>query len=360
MNVDRYSGKGIGRRELLRRSAAALALAPVSGWPRPIRATRVLTVYLGGGISHLDTFDPKLAAPSQHRGPYGTIPTRTPGVRFADPMARLARCSGLFALCRSQVTGTDQHETAAQWMLTGRYGDMRGGDHPAIGSLIARVLGPIGSAAGNVAVPRAHAFTWELGGPAWLGREYDSVGAAPDDLGPAADSDLDRYGRGALGRQALAARRLLERGARFVLLNQGGWDAHADLARHYDMALPALDRSIAALLQDLHASGLLDETLVVMAGDFGRAPRINSHGGRDHWAHAASMLIAGAGVRGGQVIGATDAAGAGVTERPIRPAEIAATIYHALGIEPRSLVRGPDGGQRVLLPQGDPIHELWG
>lgn len=407
----------------LLRLEAAQAAERVAG---KAKAKNVLLIYLGGGITHHDSMDPKPEAPQEIRGKYGTIPTTIPGIRFSDKMTELAKCTDLFALCRSQVTGSDHHETAAQWVLTGNYGVMQGGDYPSIGSIVTHELPPLNTLPPYVAVPKNHSFTWELGKAAWLGERYESfksgnpgdanwkvpnlslLADVPQDrlnrregmlkaidnlarrvessdqlssmdtfyqrasqmilssearqafdLTKETDKVRDTYGRDFWGAQALLSRRLLEGGVRFVLCCQGGWDHHSNIFPACDNALPRLDKSIATLLRDMKERGLLEETLVAMYGEFGRTSKINKDNGRDHWGNAGVMLFAGAGVRGGQVIGVTDERGEYVTERPIRPPEIAATIYSALGIDYQKTLVTPQGRPVAILPDCEPVKELW-
>ncbi len=393
---------------------------------RKTKAKNVLLIYLGGGLTHHDTFDPKPNAPQEIRGKYGTIPTGLAGVKFSSMMPEMAKITDIFALCRSQVTGSDHHETAAQWMLTGNYGVMQGGDYPSIGSVVTHETDPLNTLPSYVAVPKNHSFTWELGKAAWLGERFESFKAgnvgdknwkvpnlslladvpqdrlnrrqkmlqAVDSLAKRIDGsdqissmdtfyqratqmilssearqafDLSKedektqelYGKDSWGRQALLSRRLIEGGVRFVLLGQGGWDMHGKIFEACDRDLPRLDKSIAVLLKDMKQRGLLDETLVAMYGDFGRTSKINKDAGRDHWGNAGVMLFAGAGVRGGQVIGETDERGEYVTSRPIRPPEVAATIYSALGIDYEKTLLTPQSRPVAILPDCEPIHELW-
>ena len=413
---------GLTLPDLLRLEAARAAEKTA----QKTRAKNVLLIYLGGGLTHHDTMDPKPDAPQEIRGKYGVIPTTIAGVKFSSMMPELAKCTDIFALCRSQVTGSDHHETAAQWMLTGNYGVMQGGDYPSIGAIVTHETTPLNTLPPYVAIPKNHSFTWELGKAAWLGERYESFksGACGDanwkvpnlsllsdvpqerlnrregmlktidnlarrveasdqlssmdsfyqratqmilssearqafDLSKETDKVRDTYGRDFWGNQALLARRMVEANVRFVLLCQGGWDAHSNIFPSCDKSLPGFDRSVAALLRDMEQRGLLKDTLVAMYGDFGRTSKINKDNGRDHWGNAGVMLFAGAGIRGGQEIGTTDERGEYVTERPIRPPEIAATIYSALGIDYEKVLYTPQNRPVRILPECEPIKELW-
>src|SRR5205085_52506 len=147
---------------------------------------------------------------------------------------------------------------------------------------------------------------------------------------------------------------------RFATVNFGGWDHHARIWEGLGRKLPELDVGLSALLEDLEQRGLLATTLVAVFGEFGRTPRINREVGRDHWAPTGSLLFAGAGVRGGQVIGATDRQGAYVTRRPIPPADVAYTIYEAVGVDPHRWLMHPEGRPIEILDCGEPVREIFG
>jgi hypothetical protein len=174
----------------------------------------------------------------------------------------------------------------------------------------------------------------------------------------------DRYGRNTYGQSVLLARRLVEAGVRFVTVYYsrgiGGWDTHKDnFPTLKNSRLPHTDQSVSALLEDLHVRGLLDETLVYWTGDFGRTPKINKDAGRDHWPQCQTVLMAGGGIRGGQVYGASDAFGARPVDRPLRPDDITATLFHALGLDPETIIY--DQLHRPMpISAGRPIHALFG
>src|SRR4029077_18561399 len=151
----------------------------------------------------------------------------------------------------------------------------------------------------------------------------------------------DRYGRTTFGQSCLMARRLVESGVRFVTVNYGGWDHHAKVFESLDRKQPELDQGLSALIEDMHARGLLADTLVTVFGEFGRTPKINKDAGRDHWAPAASLLFAGARVKPGQAIGATDKDGAYATKQPMAPADVAWTVLSSLGIDPHKHLYTP-------------------
>jgi hypothetical protein len=392
---------------------------------RKARAKSVLLVYLGGGLSHHDSFDPKPDAPPEIRGKYTTLDTCVPGLRVSEMLPRMAKVMNRLTLVRSGAHNNDHHETATNWVLCGRFGSAFG-DYPAMGAVVAHELGFAGKLPPYVAIPRNPSFTWELGKSAFLGGRYESFKTGDpnaadfkvQDVSPAEalmpqrvqrrqtllqavdglakqvegndqirtydefhqraaamilsseargafaidkepDRLRDRYGRHTFGQSCLLARRLIEGGVRFITVNFGGWDHHAKIWDGLGRHLPQFDQGFSALLDDLHERGLLADTLVLAFGEFGRTPKINKDVGRDHWGPAASLLFAGAGVRGGQVLGQTDKQGAYVTRRPVAPADLACTVFEALGIDPHKALVTPDGRPVEILDKGETVKELY-
>jgi uncharacterized protein (DUF1501 family) len=181
------------------------------------------------------------------------------------------------------------------------------------------------------------------------------------DMDRESDKTREAYGRTPFGQSCLLARRLIEAGVHFVTVTDGGWDTHQNNFKSLkERKLPVLDRAYAALLQDLHARGLLETTLVVWFGDFGRTPKINPSAGRDHWATAGVACMGGGGVRTGEVVGATNALGEVVVDSPAAPQDLAATIYHALGVPLHTWYHTQDGRPVELVPEGKPIRQLVG
>jgi hypothetical protein len=388
------------------------------------RAKSVILVYLGGGISHHDSFDPKPDAPDDIRGKYKSIPTTVPGLRIGEKLPLMARIMDKIALVRSGAHNNDHHETATNWVMSGRFGTAFG-DYPAIGAVVAHESGFIGNLPAYVAVPRNPSFTWELGKSAYLGGRYESFKAgdpsqpnykvqdltaegvgiqqierretllkAVDGLAKRVEGNdqiatydefqaraqqmvlstearrafaidreseklRDRYGRSTAGQSMLLARRLVEAGVRFVTVNYGGWDHHAKIFDNLDKKLPEFDRGVSALIEDMHTRGTLADTLVVVMGEFGRTPKFNKDAGRDHWAPAASLVFAGAGVKPGLVLGKTEKHGAYVVQRPVAPADVAFTIFDSLGIDPHKQLVAPDGRPIEILDKGEPVSELF-
>jgi len=168
----------------------------------------------------------------------------------------------------------------------------------------------------------------------------------------------DRYGRHQYGQSALLARRLVEAGSSCVTINTGYWDHHDKIKEGLAQHLPPLDRAIAILVEDLHQRGMLDDVLIYCAGEFGRTPLINGHAGRDHWANCFTVLLGGGGLRGGQVVGASEKFGGEPTERPMMPLDVLATIYHAMGIPLTTHYKDSTGRPVSIVDAGKPIHEL--
>jgi hypothetical protein len=459
----------LNRRDLLRIGSLSIAgsllpgdvrVAASSSSRRSARARSVIFLWMGGGVTHLESFDPKPEAPEEVRGTLDTIQTPLAGVRFAEVMPHLARQLPRMALVRSFSHDSNDHFLSQVYMLSGRRVTLAQiTTEPNIGSIVSKLHGPRAGFPGYIAVPgtmRPGPPPYNLFTGGWLGRQYApfSTGGTPRnedftarvpeaaeedfnqqglqtpvgvdsgrlsgrqtlrqrleerlrtwDANGAADAldrqyqdafnmliapavrralDLrqepapvrDLYGRTKIGQRCLLARRLVEGGARFVMVDYGYdpefgnlWDNHRVAVQNQphicDIAklpyhLAGTDRACAALIEDLHVRGLLEETLVVFLTEFGRTPRINRLGGRDHWGSAGSIFFAGGGTRGGQVIGGTDRYGAVPTGTPHGPADVAATIYHAIGIEPETLLFDRQHRPLPVLPQGEPIPGVFG
>jgi hypothetical protein len=323
------------------------------------RAQNVIFIFLGGGLSQLESFDPKPAAPLEMRGLFPAIATSVPGLFVSDRLPRTSLLMDQLALIRSGTHGCDQHETAANYVLSGRLGSPFG-DYPAIGAVVTHQLKPLSTLPPYVAIPANPYGQWELGKSGFLGSAYESYRAGnPHHDGYPKCNHLsleaakhfavdrepvrlrDRYGRHTFGQSCLLARRLIEQGVHFVTVSCGGWDLHANLWPAMEQRLTEFDQGFSTLLTDLGTRGLLEQTLVVVSSEFGRSPKINSKGGRDHWPAAASLLFAGAGVQGGRVIGATDRHGTTVIDRPVTPEDVACTVFESMGIDSRSTLAAP-------------------
>ena len=375
-----HPSSGLSRRDFLRTGslsagAAALSLSGANAAGREDR--QCIFLMLVGGPSQIDTWDPKPDAPSNVRGPFSAIATRVPGIRLAEPFPLMARSIEQFAIVRSlHHAAAPIHETGHQLVQTGRL--FRGGiEQPHYGAVVSHLASQPSNAHPFVVLPGPIGHTGVSvshgQGAAWLGTRHEPSYCSQFDLNSESAALRDRYGRNRFGEACLQARRLIEQGTRFVtvnmfdtVFNEITWDCHADggslpatLDDYRDTLGPMFDRAFTALLEDLRQRGLLSSTLVVATGEFGRTPQLNPRGGRDHWPGVWSALLAGAGVRGGQVVGASDRLGGEPKDRPVTPAELAATIYHALGLNPASQLSTP-AGQLMPLADAEPIRELFG
>lgn len=424
----------IGRRSLLQ--AGALGLAGMS-WPEILearthspgfstdgfgRAKQCILLFMWGGPSQIDTFDPKPNAPAEVRGPFATIPTNVPGIDFSEHFHRTASHADKLCVFRSLTHDDPAHLSSVHTVLTGHLPPVNKSDAvppsdrdtPHIGCVIGKFRSSPNAVPSCITMPWIVSHPAAPGGQApgqhsgWLGHNHDPFlitgdpnqpswkvpgltlidGQSPERLGSrqallysinqqrrmaeqtgigeqltahqqqafrlltsaavrgafdlqqeSAES-RDRYGRHIHGQCVLLARRLIDHGVPFVTVNwhndgQNFWDTHGDNFRRLERDLiPPSDQALAALLEDLSRSGKLDETLVVWVGEFGRGPKINGSSGREHHPRCYSGLMAGGGIRGGQIYGASDRIAEYPAEKPIAPQNLTATMYHALGFEP--------------------------
>jgi uncharacterized protein (DUF1501 family) len=384
------------------------------------RDLNCILLFLVGGPSQLDTWDPKPNAPDKVRGPFRPIRSNIPGIQLAETFPLMAKMADRFALIRSvHHDAAPIHETGHQLLQTGRLAQA-GVEHPHFGSVVLALRGhrtadappfvvlptPIAETGVNVGHGQGagylgvrHEPVVVRGDPtsAGLAAAVDAAHRACDASGDRSEADAvafdpvfsgrakqafhlaeesvgvrDRYGPTTFGQSCLLARRLVEAGVRLVTVNMFEtvfdnvtWDCHADggalsttLDDYRRMLCPMFDSAYTTLLDDLRQRGMLDTTLVLAMGEFGRTPQLNPRGGRDHWPGCWSVLFAGAGVRGGQVIGASDATGAEPSDRPVTPAELAASVYRGLGLEPATRLSGPDGSS-FALADAAPVAELF-
>ena len=371
-------------------AAAALSLPALSsriGAPQP--AQSCITILLVGSPGQLDTWDMKPAAPSQIRGPFRPISTNVPGIEICEHFPQMARLADRYALVRSlHHAGPPLHEPGQRLLLTGQ--DFGPGDEqPYCGSVIAKVLGSHNDLPTAVLLPGPLRDTGAGGlhgqTAAHLGASYEpwspgtASGCVSASLAQAFDLETepaalrDRYGFHSLGRNLLIARRLLERGVRHVLINQFStvfdslsWDMHANggklnvsLADYRRLLCPQFDQAFSALLVDLEARGLLSETIVPVLSEMGRTPKLNSRGGRDHHPGVWTNLIAGGPIRGGQALGSSDRHGGEPHDRPVSPAEMLATVYHAMGVDLATDRISDRQGNLVPLVAARPVAELF-
>lgn len=396
----------------------------------------VILIWLSGGPSQLDTWDPKPAAPAEVRGPFGSIATKVPGVRISEHFPLQATIADRLALIRSVDCKASIDHFPAPMQAGNAFAqrskvDPHIGTHPSMGSVAARFRGPNDPAMpAFVGMADLNLFFADVLGAGPLGGAYDaadatqlegrftlprgvSVARAQDraqlcrefdqlrhDL-DAGDSiarmehyhrqaleivvsekaqrafrlDLepgrvrDAYGRNSFGEKTLLARRLVEAGVTFVTVSPifGYFDNHGDdvvwggLVKGLKPLLPKLDKAIYALITDLEARGLLDDTLVLAMGEFGRSPTFSQRGtgGREHWSNCMSMLVAGGGLTHGQVVGSTDSKGGDVKDGRVTPSDLGATVYRHLGIDLDSQWTDPQGRPHPIITEnGRPIPGL--
>ncbi len=412
------------------------------------KAKSCILIWLDGGPSHLETFDPKPDAPAEVRGPLETIGTTIPGIRLGECLPHTAKVMEHVALIRSVTSPLGEHQFGTHYMMTG-YKPTPVLDYPTFGAVCSHLTDGSSVLPTNIAVPHfkvggagmtgqgflpAHHQPFSSGGdpakpnfqvrdldyfPGVTGNRIDrrmkfiqamngfrTVGGQTEystadgaDLGKAADvvdrvassssadPDLKRafelmrsddakaafdlrqesdsvrssYGRKTIGQSCLVARRLVERGVPFVTVNHKGWDTHSQLVTRLKDGfagsktplglVPSLDQALGSLIEDLNQRGMLEETLVLVMGEFGRTPKLNISAGRDHWPRVFSVLMAGGGVRGGQVIGRSDAIGESPSDRAVTPSDLAASTYTLLGIDPATELQTPDGRPVRLTPR---------
>tara|TARA_R110002049_G_scaffold82652_10_gene210152 strand:+ start:100 stop:1464 length:1365 start_codon:yes stop_codon:yes gene_type:complete len=419
----------------------------VAGLPQTSKQQSVVMVYLPGGPTQFETFDPKPDAPSEIRGSFAATQSRVPGVQFCELLPELSKIADKFSVVRTLVGMENRHESFQCY--TGRAGGRTedgepAGGWPSFGSIVSQLLGPgrggmipyVDAAPKMSYNPYNNNGSHLQGNPSWPGftgykhvpfalegevksdlilngidlnrfnerrvlletvkqnqSRFTAEGiddfqdqafqmlssgrfAAAMDLEQEPQSVRDRYGKlqktdpsfgGApqSPQHLLLARRLVEAGVRCVSVAFGAWDWHANregsieyLSRKY---LPVFDHSLAVFLQDLEERGLLEQTTVIVWGEFGRTPRINAKGGRDHWPGTQSVLLAGGGIQGGRVVGQTDRVGGVPLDRPVHVQEIFATLYQNLGINiATAQITDLSGRPRYLIDDDkQPIPELY-
>jgi len=422
----------ISRREAVRRAllvAGGLVLAKhfsfrafAAAPSAPAKA--VIQIWMWGGPSHVDVFDPKPEAGYDYCGPLKTpIETNVSGIRIGELMPALAKQADKYSIIRSMTHDNNGHETASYIVQTGR---QPGGRvvYPCVGAVVSKTKGydagykglippyvvltePQGrfdeagflgsrfrpfSTGGNpaqtpfavegVVAPGitearqkerrelmhhvdslAQALPQDPQIAAATQAEnmaYDMIlgdGAKVFDLSQEKPELRERYGKSKFGQSCLVARRLVERGVPYVTINYGGWDTHKENFQVMRRQLPEMDKGFATLLQDLADRGLLSSTIVWWGGEFGRTPKVQWeapwNGGRGHWGKVFSEVLAGGGFKGGQVIGASDARGEEVKDRPVYPMDVIGSIYAQLGISPQTKLPNPEGLDTFVMPRPD-------
>ncbi|HVK16899.1 MAG TPA: DUF1501 domain-containing protein [Fimbriiglobus sp.] len=360
----------LSRREFLKAGAATAvaAAAPMSLKAAPTAtADACIVLMLTGGPSQIDTFDPKPNAASDVRGPFRTIRSAVPGLHLSELFPRMAATADRFSFVRSlHHTAAPIHETGYQLVQTGRlFRD--GPEWPNAGAVVAHLRGQRGGFPAWWVLPDANAST---GVSVSHGQGTGFLGSRAEPSQPRQYALQPEPWTFDVSCRAAAA--AVRSGARFVTVNMfdtvfdaPSWDCHADrgslacdLNDYRDTVAPLFDAAFTGLLADLDRDGTLARTLVVATGEFGRTPHTNANGGRDHWPGCWTAILAGGGVQGGRVVGSSDALGGEPKYRPVTPAELVATIYHALGIPPHATLPGPDGTP-VRVIDAAPVTELF-
>lgn len=386
---------------------------------RPVKATSVVWLWLGGGPTHIETFDPKMTAPTEYRSVTGETTTNIPGVTIGGYFNETSQVADKMAFVRSFAHTNSGHGGGTHFVMTGY--DNRTIDNgglpsrPSIGSIASKVRGPNNASTGIPTYVRLASIGAD--GPAFLGPAYapfDPNGQARknmnletkvdrfDDrrellgsldkfrrdtdshglmngldafeqqafqmlLGNSSDafnvekekeSTRQLYGKDQLAQQMLVARRLVEAGCGFVTVNYGGWDMHGTIEQSMKRRVPALDHAIASFITDVAARGMSEDVLLVISGEFGRTPRINRNAGRDHWAPLSTLALAGGSFRMGQVVGESMSKADVPKSNPIRPQDLMATIFHHLGLDPKTQFVNQAGRPVFVLEQGQTIAEL--
>ena len=430
---------GAGFGDLLRLEAAAASAAksgPNKATPPGMVAgqkpVNCILIWLDGGPSHYESFDPKPGAPSDIRGSFQDIATSVPGIRFSEAVPELAKVADKTTVIRSVCHKDPNHGGGNHYLMTGSPTPVPVACgafvtfHPSFGSVVSWQRGQRQGLPPYVSMPSVT----RSGGPNFLGGKHsafvidgqpnsadfkvrdvvlpaeisegraanrrelrgalDSMARYADRLAedPAVTFDQylqqgvnlvlssqaqaafdlsredkkvrDEYGRNDFGQRLLMARRLVEVGVSWVTVNSGGWDHHTKLFEAYKgESVRNMDRGVAALIRDLDQRGLLDSTLVVLLGEFGRTPKVNKDAGRDHWPHAMSILMAGGGCPRGAVVGATDAKGYAASEAVYRPEDFAASLYWKMGIDPNQVLHTNTGRPVQLVNNGRRIREIF-
>jgi hypothetical protein len=372
-------------------------------------AKSVIHIYMPGGMASHESFDPKPEAPIEYRGPLGTVKTKLDGEYYSECMQETAGVADKICVIRSMSHGEAAHERGTHNMFTG-YRPNPALQFPSFGSIVSEEFGPRRNMPPYVCVPsmpNIYAGSGYLStkyGPFSLGADPAQGGfkvrdlSLPDGIDPAhferrqsilatveshfrtaeksdslnamdsfyqraysmisskeareafdlssePDSMKEQYGRNSAGQRMLLARRLVEGGVRFVSMTYGGWDHHSNIKQGFKGQMPAFDKAFAALIRDLDSRKMLDSTLIMVSSEFGRTPKINVSAGRDHWPKCFSVILAGGGIKPG-IYGSSDPTGGEPADNPVSVEQLAATVYHQLGI---------DFDKRLMSPGNRPI-----
>jgi Protein of unknown function (DUF1501) len=418
---------GATRRDFLRVGALGMSSLTLPGLlkargeqtklGKPTKNTSVVWLWLGGGPTHVETFDPKMSAPVEFRSVTGAVQTNVKGIEIGGTFEKMAKVADKMAFVRSFAHTNSGHGGGTHWVMTGYNfvaADNGGGQSkPGMGSILARhrganaptglptyvrmngILGDgpnflgapyapfdvAGRARQNmnltVAVDRLSERKELLKGIDTLDREIDNSGLMNGldsfegqafdlimskaketfDIKNENPQTIEKYGKG-LGEQMLLARRLCEAGVGFVTLNYGGWDMHGNIGNAMKQRTPSLDQAVSAFVSDCAERGIDKNVLLVISGEFGRTPRINNNAGRDHWAPLSTLALSGGGLKMGQIVGESSDKAERPKSTPIGPQDLMATVFHVLGIPQDLHFKDPSGRPTPMINGGKPIAEL--
>ena len=406
-------GAGLTLADMLRGQAVHAAAAAATKQASRSQKAAIM-IYLGGGPTHIDTYDPKPNAPVEIRGEFKAINTNVPGVQISEHFPLQAKMWDKLAVIRSLI-GSNEHSDST--VMTGWSEQLnRVQSHPSFGSVVSKVRsgtessvppfvslrgmsrgtepGFLGiahrpfspSGPGNANLKMANGVTASrlderkglLGAFDDTRRDIDASGSMAG-LDTYTEKAIEMVTSGTVRNaldltkenpetrkryqgieQFLTARRLIEAGVGCVTLSIGGWDNHSGVFTTQKRQQPLVDRAISNLIQDLHDRGMQDDVVTVMWGEFGRTPKVNASAGRDHWPAAMSALIAGGGLKMGQAVGSTTANGERPKDRPYTIQQVLATLYTAIGIDPATTFNNGSGRPMYLLDHREPVTELLG
>jgi len=400
--------------------AAAGGAAAGGAAGKAAAAKAIIHIFMPGGMASQESFDPKPQAPVEYRGPFGTVKTKIEGEYFSENLAQTAKVADKITVVRSMTHGEAAHERGTHNMFTGykpspaiqypSFGSVVSHEFGPQKNLPPYVCVP--------SLPNPYAGSGFLStayGPFSLGGDPANAGFAVRDLNLPADVDHERfrrrqsmleavdehfrsmeksdalaamdsfyqraygmvsskeareafelksepdnvkdmYGKNTAGMRMLMARRLVEAGTRFVSMTYGGWDHHAGIVNGFKKQMPQFDQAFAALIRDLDQRGLLDSTLVMVSSEFGRTPKVNKDDGRDHWPRVFSIVLAGGGIKRGYIHGSSDFAVGEPAEDGLSVEDMAATIYHQLGINFEKKLMAP-GNRPIDIVRGGKVVE---
>lgn len=405
---------GLTLGDLLRMESQAAESGPLKG-----KAKSVLHIFLPGGMAHQESFDPKPYAPIEYRGSFGVSQTSIPGEVFCESVPEIAKIANKLTIVRSMTHGEAAHERGTHNMFTGyrpspaliypslgsvvshefgprenlppyvcipnqpnpyagpgymssSFGPFSLGADPASRRFRVRDLSLPGGVdearftrrrtaleAVNAHFEAAEGADAVAAMDTFYDRAYAMISSQKAreafNLDAEPDSVRDEYGRNEAGQRLLMARRLVQAGVRVVAVTYGGWDFHTNIVPQTRSIMPNLDKAVAALINDLERTGMLEETIVMVSSEFGRTPKINGDAGRDHWPKVFSVLLAGGGFPKGKIFGASDATAAEPDVEPIEPPDLFATIYHLLGIEYEKRLMAP-GNRPIDIVRGGAVR----